>query len=36
MISNDSKVIFTVCNLAYLPKALALAESVMLHEQKKK
>jgi hypothetical protein len=35
MISNDSKVIFTVCNLAYLPKALALAESVMLHEQKK-
>lgn len=32
MINKIEKVLFTVCNLAYLPKALALAESVLKHE----
>ncbi|PFH10694.1 hypothetical protein BCF11_3121 [Collimonas sp. PA-H2] len=35
-VSNSKKyAAFTVCNLAYLPKALVLAESLLKHEQKK-
>lgn len=33
--SNSSLAVFTVCNIAYLPKALVLADSLALHHQTK-
>ncbi|SFA80064.1 hypothetical protein SAMN04515620_103100 [Collimonas sp. OK607] len=35
ILENEKYAVFTVCNLAYLPKALALAESLLRYEQKK-